>query len=162
MTPSDWNAVALLGAVLLAAFIWLQRRKRQKPPRAARRIAVDGTNVLFWRDNTARLDTLARVLRHLQKRGFAPVVFLDASSRHHVGDTSLNEARFAAELGLPEEHIKVCPARTEADGYILAFAQEHKLAVVSNDRFRDRPQGARNVRLVKGRFDGTRLILKGL
>lgn len=150
-------ALMLLGAVL----IWRRRRLDTSPPEP-RTIVVDGTNVLFWRDNRAQLATLQLVVRHLQSKGFAPVVFLDASSRHHIGDTSLGRRQFKQALGLTKPHVQICPKGTEADGFILDFAREHKVSVVTNDRFRDRPQAARNIRLIKGHFRGDRLVLKGL
>jgi ribonucleotide monophosphatase NagD (HAD superfamily) len=162
MEVTDLGALIVLGGVLLVVFVWLRVRSRKAPARAARQIAVDGTNVLFWRDETALLSTLQTVLKRLRHEGFDPVVFLDASSRHHVGDRSLNERKFAHLLGLDHDHIMVVPAGTEADAFILEYAGKRKLAVVSNDRFRDRPRAARNIRLVKGRFEGKRLVLKGL
>ena len=153
-------AVALALMALGALMIW--RRGRRVEPAPERLIVVDGTNVLFWDDNIARLATLQRVVKHLQVKGFAPVVFLDASSRHHIGDTSLSPHRFKQALGVTKNQIHVCPKGTEADSYILDFAQEHNVAVVTNDRFRDRPQAARNVRLIKGHFRGSKLVLKGL
>lgn len=74
----------------------------------------------------------------------------------------MSPERFADMLMLDKDRIMVCPAGTEADAFILDYAQSEKLGVVSNDRFRDRPREARDVRLFKGRFDGDRLILKGL
>ena len=152
--------VFLLGVAVL--FLARRGRRRTAPTRRKKQIAVDGTNVLFWKDEVARLPTLKRVVSRLQREGFDPVVFLDASSRHHLGDKSLNETKFAEQLGLPAKRIMVCPARTEADAFILEYAGLQNIAVVSNDRFRDRPQEARNIRLVKGRFQGDKLILKNL
>ncbi|MEQ6249641.1 hypothetical protein ABMC89_12180 [Sulfitobacter sp. HNIBRBA3233] len=162
MQPTDWIAIAALGAVIVGALLLLQRRPKQGTARSARSIAVDGTNVMFWRDNIALVSTLKSVVRHLERSGFEPVVFLDASSRHHVGDRSLDEGGFARALRLPVRNVMVCPARTEADAFILRFAKDQKVAVVSNDQFRDRPRESRNIRLVKGRMEGQRVILKGL
>lgn len=163
MESADWIAIGVLAAVLLAVYLWLrQRSATPSVDKVRRQIAIDGTNVLFWRDEVAQLRTLRAVVDHLKREGFDPVVFLDASSRHHIGDKSLNEAKFARALGVSQKRVMVCPARTEADAFILHYAGEHRLPVVSNDRFRDRPCEARNIRLVKGRFEGDRPILKGL
>lgn len=162
MQISNLTALAILGVVLLLVFLWLQRGPGKAPRSSKRQIAVDGTNVMFWRNETAQLATLQIVLKRLRHEGFDPVVFLDASSRHHVGDKSLNERKFAQVLGLTENRIMVVPKGTEADAFILEYAGAQKLAVVSNDRFRDRPREARNIRLVKGRFEGNRLVLKNL
>lgn len=162
MQISNLTAIAILGVVLLLVFLWLQRGPRPTVQPKRRQIAVDGTNVLFWRDEMAQLATLQIVLKRLRHDGFDPVVFLDASSRHHIGDKSLNERKFAQVLGLNQNRIMVVPKGTEADGFILEYAGQQKLAVVSNDRFRDRPVEARNVRLVKGHFQGNKLVLKNL
>ena len=163
MEQADWISIVVLAAVLLAVYGWLRRRTVTAPPRkATRQIAIDGTNVLFWRDEVAQLQTLRVVVDHLRYQGIDPVIFLDASSRHHIGDKSLDEQKFARALGVPQKRVMVCPARTEADAFILQYAGEHKLPVVSNDRFRDRPREARNIRLIRGRFNGDRPILKGL
>lgn len=162
MQISDLTVIAILGVVLLLVFLWLRRGPGQAAAPMPRQIAVDGTNVMFWRDETAQLATLQIVLNRLRHKGFDPVVFLDASSRHHVGDKSLNERKFAQVLGLAENRIMVVPKGTEADAFILEYAGAQKLAVVSNDRFRDRPRAARNIRLIKGRFEGKRLVFKNL
>ncbi|QUJ76318.1 hypothetical protein KDD17_15695 [Sulfitobacter albidus] len=158
----DWLAIGVLGAALLAVFTALRRRTKIKKAKDRRRIAVDGTNVMFWHDNRAKLATLKKVVTDLRRRGYDPVVFLDASSRHHIGDRSFDEGKFASALDLARNRIMVCPARTEADEFILKFARQERLAIVSNDRFRDRPRAARNIRLIRGRVDGDRTILKGL
>ena len=166
MQAADWGVIAAFAVVLVAVYLWLQRPIRtgsKSGTKLARgQIAIDGTNVMFWRNDQARVSTLKIVLDHLRRAGFESVVFLDASSRHHVGDKSLSEQKFAQVLSVPQNRIMVCPARTEADAFLLQYAGAQKLAVVSNDRFRDRPQEARNIRLVKGHFEGDRLVMTGL
>ena len=162
MQIPDVTAIVILGVFLFLGYFGLKRGRREATTSAKRQIAVDGTNVMFWRDETAQLSTLQVVLKRLRHEGFDPVVFLDASSRHHLRDKSLNERKFAQVLGLNENRIMVVPKGTEADAFILEYAGQQKLAVVSNDRFRDRPSEARNIRLVKGRFEGSRLVLKNL
>ncbi len=162
MTTADWTAIAGLAVILALVFAFLQRGPRPRLEEARPQIAIDGTNVLFWRGDGAQLVTLRQVVDHLGQSGFDPVVFLDASSRHHIGDKSLNEQRFAAALGVSQERVMVCPAGTEADAFILEYANAQKLPVVSNDQFRDRPKEVRNIKLIKGLFVGDSLILKGL
>lgn len=126
-----------------------------------REIVVDGTNVMYW-NGDADLDTLRGVVAYLAGKGLAPIVFLDASSRHHLGDKSLNEKGFANALGLPRDRVMVCPAQTEADAFILKFAKEQDLPVVSNDRFGDRAQQAKGLKLIKGVYTRGKPILEGL
>lgn len=125
-------------------------------------IAIDGTNVLYWDGEVAELASLRLVVNALLKRKFAPVVFLDASSRHHLKDKSLTEKDFAKALGLPQNRVMVCPAGTEADAFLLQYAKENDMPVVSNDQFRDRAQIAGKLRLVRGIFANGKPIFEGL
>lgn len=127
-----------------------------------RQIVIDGTNVLYWDGETARLDTLRSVVDYLRQRDINPIVFLDASSRHHLKDKSLTEKGFAQALGLPQVRVMVCPAGTEADVFILKFAKKEGLPILSNDRFGDRSKMAKGVKIVKGVMTGGRPILDGL
>ena len=124
-------------------------------------VVIDGTNVLFW-DGEADLRVLRSVVDHLKEKGRAPYVFLDASSRHHLEDKALDDKAFAKRLGLPRNRVMVCPAGTEADVFILKFAREQGLAIVSNDRFGDRAQQKKGIKLIKGVFAGGKPILHGL
>lgn len=89
-------------------------------------------------------------------------MFLDASTRHHLGDKSLNETGFAKALGLTRNQVMVCPAQTEADAFLLKFAKENGFPVVSNDRFGDRAALAKGLKLVKGVMAGGKPVLQGL
>ncbi len=125
-------------------------------------IVIDGTNVLYWDGEVAELASLRLVVSALLKRKYAPVVFLDASSRHHLKDKSLTEKDFAKALGLPQNRVMVCPAGTEADAFLLKYARENNMPVVSNDQFRDRAQIAGKLRLVRGIFAKGKPIFEGL
>ncbi len=131
-------------------------RKKDQPE-----VVIDGTNVMYW-DGEADLRTLRRVVDMLRAKNLLPYVFLDASSRHHLGDKSLNTVSFAAALGLKKDRVMVCPAQTEADTFILKFAKEHSLPVVSNDRFGDRAAQAKGLKLIKGVIANGKPILHGL
>lgn len=124
-------------------------------------VVVDGTNVIYW-DGEADLRTLRRVVDHLRAKNLMPHVFLDASTRHHLGDKSLDAAGFAEALGLARDRVVVCPAQTEADAFLLKFAKDHNLPVVSNDRFGDRAVQAKGLKLVKGVMAGGKPVLQGL
>lgn len=134
----------------------------ETPEKDQRAIVIDGTNVMYWDGEEADLTTLRSVVNALKKSKYAPHVFLDASSRHHLGDKSLTEKGFAKALGLPRNRVFVCPAGTEADSFLLKYAKENDAPVVSNDQFRDRAQIAKNLRLVRGIFAGGKPILEGL
>ena len=123
-------------------------------------VVIDGTNVLYW-GGDPDIQTLRAVVDQLLAKGLRPFVFLDASSRHHLGDTSLNEKGFAKALGLARSHVTVCPAKTEADEFILAFAKKRGLPVVSNDRFGDRAKQAKGLKMIKGVVAGGKPMLQG-
>ncbi len=127
-----------------------------------RRIVVDGTNVMFWDGEDAELDTLRIVISYLKQREISPIVFLDASSRHHLKDKSLTEKGFARALGVSQRQVCVCPAGSEADVFILKFAKSEGLPILSNDRYGDRSQQAKGIKLVKGVITSGRPILDGL
>ncbi|MEW9918081.1 hypothetical protein AB2B41_00565 [Marimonas sp. MJW-29] len=163
-----WGAGACIAmaAAYAARFFNVARNRRRAVGKeqhsgAASDVVIDGTNVMYW-DGEADLRTLRSVVDQLRGKGMMPFVFFDASSRHHLGDPSLDEKGFAKALGLKRNRIMVCPARTEADAFILKFAREQQLPVVSNDRFGDRAQQAKGLKLIKGGVAGGRPILEGL
>jgi hypothetical protein len=127
-----------------------------------KKIVIDGTNVMYWDGDGAQMATLKIVIDYLKQKNYAPIVFLDASSRHHLGDKSLNERGFAKALGLSKGKVMVCPAQTEADVFILKFAKQQDLPVLSNDRFADRKAQAKGLNIVKGIIASGRPILDGL
>jgi len=73
--------VALLAAILLALRLTTRRARRPTRPKAAQRpIIVDGSNVLYWRDNTPSLDTLREVIATLRTQCYDPGVVFDANA----------------------------------------------------------------------------------
>lgn len=164
-------AMAIIAAAAAITLALLYRQRQTKPKRIrkstdakpnGRRIVMDGTNVMYWEDETAQLDTLRAVVDYLIQREITPIVFLDASSRHHLKDTSLTERGFAGALGVPQKQVMVCPAGTEADVFILKFAKREGLPILSNDRFGDRAKLAKGIKIVKGVMAAGRPILDGL
>jgi hypothetical protein len=130
-------------------FVIEVRAKKKTSVKPETNIVIDGTNVIFW-GGDASLGTLREVVDHLREKAIMPYVFFDASSRHLLRDATLDERAFAKALDLPKERIMVCPGQTQADDFILKFAREQNLAVVSNDQFRDRANAVAGLKLVKG------------
>ena len=160
-----WVACGTL-ALLAALAGWVLRRRSRGPAgrvpgRGKSGVVVDGTNVIYW-GGEPDLGTLRAVVDQLRRKGRDPYVFLDASTRHHLRDKALDEAGFARALGLKRSRITVCPARTEADAFILKFAREHRFPVVSNDRFGDRATEVAGLKLIKGGVAGGKPILHGV
>lgn len=156
------SGLGVVGVAALIAIGLATRRRLRRPKISARRIVIDGTNVMHWDGGVAKLATLRCVVDELAKRGFVPVVFLDASSRHHLKDKSLTESGFAKALGLPQKQVMVCPAGTEADEFILKFANQEALPILSNDRFGDRSALAKDIKTIKGVMTDGQPIFDGI
>jgi hypothetical protein len=104
------------------------------PP--ANAIVVDGSNVMHWGD-AASAFTVMHILADLRAKGYAPIVFFDANVGYVLGDRYYNEQILAAMIDTPAAHIRVVSKGVIADEAILAFATNHKLRVVTNDKYRD-------------------------
>ncbi len=96
-------------------------------------VIIDGSNVAMSSEGEKGI--LANVLLvrdRLLEDGFEPVILVDAALRHRIDD------RANYERLVDEGVIKQAPAGTDADYFILSFAEELEASVVSNDRFKDR------------------------
>ncbi|MFN3722067.1 MAG: NYN domain-containing protein [Paracoccaceae bacterium] len=138
--------LALLSA--LAALILLVRGPKRRAPhkrppkrrgaRAPRRsIVVDGSNIMHWRDETPRLDTVQEVVRSLAEQGYQPGVIFDANAGYKLAGRYMDDRPLARALGLPADRVLVVPKGEPADPVILRAARELGAVVLSNDRFRD-------------------------
>jgi hypothetical protein len=95
------DLVLLAGVSALASLVLLllaQRRKRETPadptgrPKGLFRkkqakptekwIVVNGANVMYWNDNTPKLETVLAVVQRLVSLGYAPGVMFDANAGH--------------------------------------------------------------------------------
>lgn len=103
------------------------------PPNA---ILVDGSNVLYWGNEPTSMAVL-RVLRNLEEKGYTPIVFFDANVGYVLDDHYYDEAKIAWLIGVPAQHVCVVNKGVVADEVILAFATDHNLRVVTNDKYRD-------------------------
>lgn len=157
-------ATALIAMAILpkpTPYVIEVRKKPLPKIKPEKDIVIDGTNVIFWGDH-ASLATLRSVVDHLRGKAMMPYVFLDASSKHLVRDALLDEIGFAKALGLKKERVMVCPDRSDADAFILGFAKEQNLAVVSNDLFEDRTDEVQGLRIVKGLLADGYPVLEGV
>ena len=155
-----WLAAMVLRPTDSASGTPLQKKKPKRKSELPG-VVIDGTNVMYW-DGKADLRTLRVVVNKLRAKNLTPFVFLDASSRHHLGDKSLDQSGFAQVLGLKRNQVTVCPAQTEADAFLLKFAKDNNMPVVSNDRFGDRAALAKGLKLIKGVIVGGKPVLQGL
>ncbi len=111
----------------------LMSRAKPKPappkPEALREnrskvVLVDGSNVAFSSEGERAV--LKNILTIRDR------LVADAALRHQIDDAAQYERL------VDEGVVKQAPAGTDADYFILSFAEELDASVVSNDRFRDR------------------------
>jgi hypothetical protein len=134
------SAAAALILLFLAGMAPRGRRGRQVPwafEPDPRRLIVDGSNVMHWRDNQPDLATLRAVLLRLTAMGYVPEVTFDANAGYLVAGGFKNGAGFADLLGLPRHRVQVVPKGTIADIHILRAARQMQSPIISNDRYRD-------------------------
>ncbi|NNE80840.1 MAG: hypothetical protein HKN18_11280 [Silicimonas sp.] len=129
---SDGLLLSLVVAV--AALVLLVRQWGSKPKNW---IVVDGSNVLYWRNEVPSLETVEHVINVLKEEGFRPVVWFDANVGYLVANQYLGPGPLARALSLPYRQVLVAPKGTPADPLLLKGAAALNANVVTNDRFRD-------------------------
>lgn len=141
-----------------------RRTPRKLKPRPRPPVLVDGSNVVMWHknaglDTTARLDTLAEVLRQLEAEGQQPRVIFDATIGYNLEGRYLHEGELRRRLNRPDLSVLVVNKGQTADAALLAEAAQTGAPIVTNDRYRDhtRPRG---LRLRQGHFDKGRIRLR--
>lgn len=150
------------------ASLYLLIRARKGPDRAARKkaerfVVIDGSNVMYWQDNTPRIKTLHEVIGNLKSHGFAPGVVFDANAGYLLTGSYQHDGSFARVLELPEGRVMVVPKGIPADPLVLTAARDLGARVISNDRFRDwagdHPELAAPGHLVRGGYRDGKLWL---
>ena len=168
MTLPEWSDLLLIAGpcTLAGVFLWVRARVRRIPhPQAARqkRLVLDGSNVMHWKDGTPQIETLREVVNHISQLGFTPGVVFDANAGYLISDKYLHDSGFGMILGLPEKNVMVVPKGTPADPIILDAARKLGAQVVTNDRFRDwadtYPEVADPGFLIRGEYREGRLWL---
>ena len=112
-------------ALVLIAFVvpWglrdLRGRRATTPPPQS--VVVDGSNVMHWGGEPS-VKVLVRVLRDLEAKGLAPIVYFDANVGYVLGDAYFDEVKLASLTKLPVEQICVVGKGVVADEKLLAFA----------------------------------------
>lgn len=124
--------VALIGMVLSLLGV-IRARIRARPTW----IVVDGSNVLYWQDETPSLRTVRAVVDELVASGLQPVIWFDANVGYLVQNRYLGPRPLARALGLSPRLVQVAPRGTPADPLLIEDAGLLKARIVTNDRFRD-------------------------
>ncbi len=120
--------------------------------------------MLYWKDNTPKLETLLEVIAALKAMGFSPGVVFDANAGHLISGKYQHDGAFGRMLGLPEDRVMVVAKGTPADPFVLAAAKDLGAQIVSNDRFRDwaeaHPEVRDPARFIRGEYRDGKLMLQ--
>ena len=159
-----WSDLLLIAVPLaLASLILILRAARALKADDRPRVVVDGSNVMYWKDDTPSIDTVREVVRHLEQHGYAPGVMFDANVGHILTGKYRHDDFMAQKLGLSKDAVMVVPKGTPADPHILTAARSLGARIVTNDRFRDwagdHPEIARPGHLVTGAYHQGKLSL---
>lgn len=152
-------ALGLL-AVLVARQMWTSRSARPSAQVKDQRpvIVVDGSNVMYWDNETPSTATLFRVMAALKDKGWRPIAFFDANVGYKLAGRHLDEEEVAALVGLRAQDVLIVSSGVPADPLLIEFAMERDARIVSNDRYMDwradHPRLRDKGRLVKGRIVG--------
>ena len=99
----------------------------------AKKIAVvDGANIAYIEQSQQgdpKVSNILAVRAALEKRGYEPIIIVDASLIYEIDDKPQLEAL------IDDQAVHQVPAQTDADYFIIETAQEHKAIIVSNDQF---------------------------
>lgn len=133
MNADFMTVVGLLLFAFTALLVFTQIRRRS----TSRWIVLDGSNIMYWRDNDPDVITVREVVVHLRHQGFRALVIFDANAGYLVTGRYQHDAEFACLLKMSGKQVMVVPKGQPADGFILALARDLEVQVVSNDRFRD-------------------------
>lgn len=167
---SDAVILTALAGVLTAVFLILWVRRARGPAGATplpiddrEAVLIDGSNVIYWQDNTPQLAPLLQVVQDLSRRGLKPGVVFDANVGYKLTGTFMGERDLSRMLSLPRDQILVVPKGTQADPFLLETARDLKARIVTNDRYRDwiqsYPDVVRPERLVRGEVRDGRVWL---
>ncbi|MBW4962707.1 hypothetical protein [Sulfitobacter sp. CW3] len=161
MSSPVWSdAILIAGPCAVASIVILFSETRKWRTRqaasAGRLIVIDGSNVMYWRDGTPRVECVQDVVNHLKKQGFHLGVMFDANAGYLFSGEYRDDKAMSRLLNLPLENVMVVPKGTPADPYILNAARDMGAVILTNDRFRDWaddfPEVHRPGHLIKGEY----------
>jgi hypothetical protein len=97
-------------------------------------VVIDGANVAYEERSAGgkpKLSNLLKVSRELEERGQEAVIIVDASLKYDIDDQEQLEKLIKSQA------VRQVPAGTDADYFIIQFAQELDATIVTNDRYKD-------------------------
>ena len=102
-----------------------------------RMVVIDGANVAYEERSAGgkpKFSNLLKVRSELEEKGFEPVILVDASLKYDIDDQQ------QLENLIRSQQVRQVPAGTDADYFIIQFAQELDALIVTNDRYKDYAQ----------------------
>ena len=152
--PSAFAGLVLVGRGLLG--------RSSKSP-ALRHVIVDGSNVMYWKGDVPRIETVKEVLGQLKSEGYTPGVIFDANAGYLLSGRYQHNGELEKALKLPKYRVMVVPKGEPADPTILAAARKLNAVIVTNDRFRDwadqHPEVNAPGHLIRGEYQSGKLRL---
>ncbi|SFR33141.1 NYN domain-containing protein [Litoreibacter janthinus] len=137
--------------------------KPAAPPAKKDYILIDGSNVMYWEDQSPKLQTVQDAVRLLLEKGFTPGVMFDANAGYLLFDGYKDDHEFARVLNLREDQVLVVAKGVQADPYLLNAARDLNARIVTNDFFRDWakdfPEVRRRGHLIQGGYHNGKLWL---
>ena len=97
-------------------------------------VVIDGANVAYEERSAGgkpKLSNLLRVRGELEERGFEAVILVDASLKYDIDDQE------QLEKLIQSQQVRQVPAGTDADYFIIQFADQFDALIVTNDRYKD-------------------------
>ena len=137
MQISDASLLVSTGVVLaalLGVLLALRRRSSRGPQRY---VVIDGSNVLYWKNERVDAAPLQDLVLSLAGRGFVPVIWFDANAGYLLADRYMGPEALAKLFGVRERQVHVAPKGMPADPLLLEGAKRLNAQIISNDRFRD-------------------------
>ena len=95
-------------------------------------IVIDGANIAYIEQTETgqpKVSNLEAAYRALKRRGYHPILIIDASLIHEVDD------RGQLEDFLDNPDVQQAPSQTDADYFVLETADRLDAEVVSNDEY---------------------------
>lgn len=169
LTQPEWaDLIVVAGPSAIASIILLVgaiiRPAKGGLGPEAKWIVVDGSNVMFWKDETPQIKTVRDVVNHLSDRGFTVGVMFDANAGYRLFGRYRHDGYMARQLKLPEARVMVVPKGEPADPHILSAARDLDAQIVTNDRYRDwvsdYPEIAKPGHLIRGDYRSDGLCLE--
>ena len=166
LMPGFDTLILLAAPCAVAALILWLRAALSGNKSAPNWILIDGSNVMYWKDNAPQVETLREVIAHLSDRHHTPAVIFDANAGYLLAGRYQDDRVMARLLGLPDNHVLVVPKGTIADSYLLSVARDYNAPIVTNDRYRDwmedYPEISEPGRLIRGGYRNGALRLDGI